>query len=152
MSTLLDTNILTRAVQPHHPMHLLAVDAVAVLRQQGEALCLVPQNFYEFWAVCTRPTAVNGLGLTAAQAQVETARLKTLFTVLNETQAVFTEWEQLVVQYNVEGKNAHDARLVAAMYVHGIDRLLTFNQKDFQRYPKIIVVTPPDLLGPASLT
>jgi len=49
MSTLLDTNVLTRAIQHSHPQHKESVDAVAALRRQGEELCLVPQNFYEFW-------------------------------------------------------------------------------------------------------
>jgi hypothetical protein len=46
----------------------------------------------------------------------------------------------------VVGKNAHDARLVAAMNVHGLTQLLTFNNQDFQRYPGISVVTPDDVL------
>lgn len=74
MNTLLDTNILTRSVQPNHPMHQLAVDAVAALRQQGDQLYLVPQTLYEFWVVCTRPITQNGLGLSAADTQAEVAR------------------------------------------------------------------------------
>jgi predicted nucleic acid-binding protein len=147
MSTLLDTNLLTRIAQPPHPMHQVAVDAVSALRLQGEPLCLVPQNFYEFWVVCTRPAAQNGLGLTPAQVQAEITRLKSLFTVLDDTPALFPAWEQLVVTHQVSGKNAHDARLVAAMNVHGVARLLTFNKPDFQRYPGITVVTPHDVLG-----
>src|SRR5207245_7977424 len=88
-----------------------------LLRQHGEERCLVPQNFYEFWVVATRPTGQNGLGLTPAQAQADLARLKALFTVRNDTPALFSEWEQLVIAYQVNGKNAHDARLVAAMSV-----------------------------------
>ena len=57
MSTLLDTNILTRCAQPTHPMCQPATDALTLLRQQGDELCLVPQNFYEFWVVATRPDA-----------------------------------------------------------------------------------------------
>lgn len=49
MSTLLDTNIVTRCAQPTHPMCQPAANALTLLRQQGEQLCLVPQNFYEFW-------------------------------------------------------------------------------------------------------
>jgi predicted nucleic acid-binding protein len=147
MRTLLDTNILTRCVQPAHPLCQPAVDALTLLRQQGDDLCLVPQNFYEFWVVATRPVAVNGLGMSAAQAQAEVARVKQLFTVLDETPAVFARWEQLVVQYQVMGKNAHDARLVAAMLVHGVPLLLTFNVSDFQRYQGITVVSPQDVLS-----
>ena len=71
MTILLDTNILTRAAQPHHPMHQPAVDAVATLRQRGEALYLAPQNLYEFWVVATRPPGENGLGWDVVQAQSE---------------------------------------------------------------------------------
>jgi hypothetical protein len=147
MSTLLDTNLLTRTAQPHHPMHQLAVDAVAALRQRGELLLLVPQNFYEFWVVCTRPAGQNGLGLTPAHVQAEFGRLKSLFTVLDDTPAVFPEWERLVVAHQVSGKNAHDARLVAAMNVHGIPHLLTFNKPDFQRYQGITALSPQEVLG-----
>jgi hypothetical protein len=148
MSTLLDTNILTRCAQPAHPMCQPAVDALTLLRGQGDELCLVPQNFYEFWVVATRPVAVNGLGMLPAQAEAELQRLKNLFTVLDETAAVFARWEQLVVQHQVLGKNAHDMRLVAAMLVHGVGRLLTFNTADFQRCHGITVVSPQDVLGP----
>ncbi len=142
MSVLLDTNILTRSAQRAHPQHQIAVDAVATLHRQGERLCLVPQNFYEFWVVGTRPVAQNGLGLTPVEMQAECTRLKALFSVLEETPLVFPHREKLVAQYAVIGKNAHDAHLVAAMLVHGIDRILTFNGGDFQRYPGILVLEP----------
>ncbi len=147
MSTLVDTNILTRYAQPTHSMYQLAKDAVNLLLQQGDELCLVPQNFYEFWVVATRPVAVNGLGLTMAEAQAELVGLRQIFTVLDETPAILARWEQLVIQYQVMGKNAHDARLVAAMLVHGVGRLLTFNARDFQRYQGITVVSPQDVLS-----
>jgi predicted nucleic acid-binding protein len=35
-----------------------------------------------------------------------------------------------------------DARLVAAMRVHGVKRILTFNDKDFVRYTDIEAVHP----------
>lgn len=152
MSVLLDTNILTRAVQPGHPMHSDAVGAVAALRKQGEVLCLVPQNLVEFWVVCTRPVAQNGLGLSPAEAQAELTRLKALFVLLDETPAVYPRWEQLVAQHQVSGKNAHDARLVAAMLVHGLSRLLTFNVSDFVRYPGITVLEPARVIATPSPT
>lgn len=150
MSTLVDTNLLTRAAQAGHPMHQAAVDAVDILRQQGEELYLVPQNLYEFWVVCTRPIAQNGLGMTVAETHAEVTRLKQLFSLRNESAKILPEWEQLVTQFQIVGKNAHDARLVAAMRVHGINRILTFNSQDFQRYPGISVLSPSDLFqGPS---
>jgi predicted nucleic acid-binding protein len=150
MTTLLDTNILTRAAQPHHPMHQPAVDAVATLRQGGEILYLVPQNLYEFWVVATRPPGENGLGLDVAQAQTELNQLKAMFHILDETPTILPEWERLVGHYQVKGKNGHDARLVAAMIIHGIERLLTFNVADFRRYREITVISPESMLASPS--
>jgi hypothetical protein len=42
MSSLVDTNILTRSIHKTDPLHQVALDAVASLRRQNEELCLVP--------------------------------------------------------------------------------------------------------------
>ena len=41
----------------------------------------------------------------------------------------------------------HDARMVAAMHVHGIANLLTLNAKDFRRFGGITVPSPDDVLA-----
>ena len=148
MSTLVDTSVLTRSAQPGHPMYRPAVDAVDELRRQGDPLYLVPQILYEFWVVATRPTAQNGLGFTPAQAHAELTRLNSFFPIFHETPAILPQWEQLVTQHQVVGKRAHDVHLVAAMMVHGIARILTFNTGDFQRYPGIAALDPQQVLAP----
>jgi len=50
----------------------------------------------------------------------------------------------------VSGIQAHDARTVAAMRVHGIANLLTLNAKDFRRFSGIIVLAPNDVLASLS--
>lgn len=49
---------------------------------------------------------------------------------------------KLLVSRGVSGVQVHDARLVAAMRVHGVKRILTFNDKDFVRYADIEAVHP----------
>ena len=148
MNYLVDTNILTRLAEPGHAMHQQARDAVKLLVRQGHKLHIVPQNLYEFWVVCTRPLNVNGLGKTTAEATVELANLKALFLWLDETPTMYCVWEQLVASIPIIGKNAHDARFVAAMTIHGLTHLLTFNTQDFQQYSGITVVSPTDVLTP----
>jgi predicted nucleic acid-binding protein len=142
MNVLLDTNILARMLQPGPPSAQLAQQATDALRKRGDQPCLVPQNFYELWVVATRPAAVNGIGLTVAQAEADLIRLKSLFSFLPDVPAVYAEWERLVTLHQVIGRNAHDARLVAAMVVHGITHLLTFNIADFARFSGIMVLDP----------
>jgi predicted nucleic acid-binding protein len=149
MKTLLDTNILARLAQRSHPQHPVAEEAVIALQLQQQALYIAPQNLYEFWVVATRPIAsVNGLGLSREQTMIEIDRAKSLFTLVMDTVAIYPAWEKIVSQQDVKGKAAHDARLVAAMLVHGIDQILTFNDKDFNRYSQIVVVTPQRTIAP----
>jgi hypothetical protein len=92
-----------------------------------EQLHIVPQNLIEFWNVYTRPAQKNGMGHTVAEAEVEINRLKAFFPLLLDTEAIYQEWERLVVVHAVMGVNVHDARLVAAMLVHELTHILTFN-------------------------
>lgn len=146
MSVLVDTNLLARSAQPGHSMYKLAIDALSKLIQHGEELCVVPWNLYEFWVVCTRPEGENGLGMNVAEAQTELARIGSFFTILSETSAIYPEWERLVARHDVKGKPAHDTHLVAAMTIHGIQTILSFNRRDFARYPGINVLTPEEVI------
>src|SRR6266550_1655260 len=134
MSYLIDTNVLVRLAQQKNPDQREARRALRVLRRHPEFLGIIPQNLIEFWAVATRPAANNGLDLTVDDAARQISKLKALFTLLPDSSDVFYEWERLVLHYQVSGKQVHDARLVAAMTVHKLTHILTFNTKDFKRY------------------
>lgn len=56
------------------------------------------------------------------------------------------EWLQVVVENEVTGKNSHDARRVAEMQIHGVDRVLTFNTTAFQRFNGLTPMSPPDVV------
>jgi len=75
----------------------------------------------------------------------ELARLKSMFLLLPETPAIYPIWEALVTQYQVSGKPAHDARLIAAMQVHRLTAILTFDKTGFSRYSGIEVVHPAEV-------
>ena len=65
-----------------------------------------------------------------------------MFELLPETPSIYAVWESLVIQHQVYGKPAHDACLVAAMRVHGLVAILTFDKAGLSRYPGIEVVDP----------
>ncbi len=137
-----DTNIILRSVQPAHPHYQSAVNAVKYFLANGDRVYLIPQNIIEFWNVATRPIDKNGLGWTPAKTDAEISRLETILTVLPDVQAIYQEWRKLVLQHSVIGKQVHDARIVAAMNVHKITKLLTFNAKDFKRFQNIALIDP----------
>ena len=145
MSYLVDTNVLLRSVQQTHPMQLDSSRSLNLLIHHGEVVSVIPQNLIEFWAVATRPTLNNGLGMSVEEATQHLAVFKITFDLFPDTDSIFKKWEQLVTQHQVLGKQVDDARLVAAMSVHNLTHLLTFNGGDFKRFTEITVVNPRDV-------
>ena len=142
MSWAVDTDVLLRTTDIGNAAQPIAEATLIALRRNGESLSIFPQNLIEFWAVATRPAVNNGLGLSIAQAESELNILKTMFVLLNDTPEIYSAWERIVIRYQVTGKQAHDARLVAAMELHNLSHLLTFNDNDFKRFTEITVVNP----------
>ena len=147
MSVLIDTNVLLRRAQVASEQHQLALDSLIELVRANLTLCLVPQVIYEFWVAATRPVEVNGLGIRVPQAELMVKELLRDFVLLKDERGVFGNWQSLVVDYVIQGKTAHDARLVAAMQRHNVLNPLTFNGADFSRFPNINVFTPTEIVS-----
>lgn len=128
-----------------HPQRETALAASEQWTSLGHRLVIVPQVLYEFWVVATRPASRNGLDWTAEETHLKVIQFLDFFTLLRDERAIFDPWFDRVTAYEVKGKSAHDARLVAAMTRHGIRHILTFNVRDFSRYPDIVVMDPNDL-------
>ncbi len=129
----IDTNVLPRAMEQKHPMHRVANDAVLKLLVQGITFVMFPQVVREFWNAATRPAGVNGIGLSSGEADVQVSLLLVQYPVLEDGLATFHEWLTLVRTQNVSSKQVHDA-YIAAMRVHGVTHLLTFNTGDSKRF------------------
>ena len=137
----LDSNVLLRLLAREDRRHADAQRAVARALGQGHAVRLLPQVVMESWVVLTRPREVNGFGWTVAEAADALGEVIQLFPLLPETEAVFAAWWDLV-KLGIHGKRAHDARLAAAMKVHGVRLLMTFNTDDFTGLPEIAPFAP----------
>jgi predicted nucleic acid-binding protein len=140
-SCLIDTNILLRLARRSDPHHNLIYAAVAKLASDGATLHYTHQNIAELWNVMIRPAARNGFGLAVAEAEREVRVIEAGMSLLPENEGVYREWRKIVVQFAVSGVQVHDARLVAAMLVHGVRHIFTLNVADFSRYGEITVVT-----------
>jgi predicted nucleic acid-binding protein len=138
----LDSNTLLRLAKRDDPEHALVTAAIERLIEEGAEICYTPQNVVEFWNVFTRPREKNGFGLSVAEADRQAGLIETRFAFLPDNERIHGEWRRLVVAHAVSGAQVHDARLVAAMRVHGITHLLTLNKTDFLRYRDITAVHP----------
>jgi predicted nucleic acid-binding protein len=93
-------------------------------------------------AVATKPVAENGLALAHSDADAQLGKLLVSLEVLYDSPDIAAELRRLVVVHKVTGKKTHDARMVAAMNIQNITEILTFNVKDFTRYPAITILSP----------
>ena len=146
MAILVDSNVLIFSIQQDHPWHQESIHAMETILEADEPVCVLFQNIAEFWNVCTRPADKNGLGLSPQETELRLKRLDTIITVLHDTPKVYARWRKLIVEHAVKGIQAHDARIAAAMHVHGIIRILTYNPRDFNRYDGITPVHPRDVM------
>ena len=142
---LLDTNILLRASDRTSPRYSLAVNSVASLIARGDKCVITPQILIEFWVVATRPIEVNGLGWNVEQTNFKINRLVDQFGLIEETEAIFPQWLDLVTKYQIKGKRTHDARLMAVAIASSITHILTFNVKDFTRITELTIIHPNDI-------
>ena len=127
MAYLIDTSVLARLANVADAFYPVALRAVMELHRRGEVLRVAPQNMIEFRNVATRPTAVNGLGLSATEAEAKASIFEAAFPLLEETPDIYPAWKALVVTLGVIGKQVHDARLVVVCHIRGVSHLLSFN-------------------------
>ncbi len=140
MIYLADTNFALRFAFKQNPQHQTIRQAVRVLRKRGDEICIVPQTCVEFWNAATRPAKNNGFGFSVHDADFFLRLIERVFPLLPDDANVHKEWRKLVVQFGVSGIQVHDARIAAAMLVHQITHILTFNASDFVRYSSIGIV------------
>jgi predicted nucleic acid-binding protein len=142
MNVLVDTNVVLRVSGPEIRGRGDHDHALQRLLDRGDTLYMCAQVAIEYWSVATRPVDVNGLGLPPANAEMRLRYFETLLVWLPEPDDIGPRWRRIVNQYAVQGKKAHDARLVAFMQAHGLTHLLTLNTADFARYREIATLHP----------
>ena len=142
MRILLDSNILIRWLEFGDPLQPLVDRAVDSLIRSGAVLCYTSQNLGEFWNVLTRPLDRNGFGLTPPEADRRARMIESQIPMLPDDPAVPLVWRRLLVAHAISGAQVHDARIAAAMSVHGVKRILTLNARDFARFPSIEAIHP----------
>jgi predicted nucleic acid-binding protein len=151
MPYLLDTGILLRLVDDKDAQHALVRSAVRELITRGENLLITTQNIAEFCNVATRPVANNGFGLQPGVAvELLQKEIEPICLLILQRDPLPAEYKRLLSQYNIVGKQTHDARLVAMMLVWQVNAILTLNERNFQRFlPEGITVISPATISAA---
>lgn len=130
----LDTNILLAATDESREDHEDAIAAINAWPASGVELYTSGPILRAYLAVATRPVDHNGLGRTQPAAIANVRALRARLKLLGEDVTVNERLLALLDTIECTGEQVHDANVVATMFVHGIDTVVTLNLDDFARF------------------
>lgn len=136
----LDTNVLLSATTPARPLHEAALEVFNGWPERGVRLSTSGQVLREYLVVATRPTEVNGLGLSPKDALFNASSIRERVQILAEGEAILRRLERIVGDRECRGKQIHDAHIVATALAHGVAKLVTENTGDFLRYRDVLEI------------
>jgi predicted nucleic acid-binding protein len=136
-----DTNIWVFATTATAPDHQLALDTLAAVRAAGVRLWTSHQILREYYRSMTRPQRFAA-AVPESQAVANVWRIARQCRPALDRPDVLAELMRLAVAVPVNGKQIHDANIVATMRAYGIPNLLTHNVKDFTRFAGLVTVVP----------
>jgi predicted nucleic acid-binding protein len=131
-----DTNILIYANVIETSFHEQALAAINVAHQAGRGLWISRQVIREYLVTMTRPQIFENLPREAVLEQAN--QFIERFQVADDTAAVTGRLIKLMGDFQIGGKQVHDANIVASMLAYDIPCLLTHNTTDFERFGGII--------------
>ena len=136
-----DTNVLVYFTFTHFAEHQGARRRLAECESLPATLWTSRQVLREFLAVATRPGFLTPLPSVRFLAQAVQA-FENWFQIAAEDAQVTGLLLELVENPGAQGKQVHDANIVATMRRHRITRLLTHNGSDFRRFSPWVTVVP----------
>jgi predicted nucleic acid-binding protein len=134
-----DTNVLVDATDTKRPRH----GKCHALLERGSGLVFSAQVVREYLVVATRPTALNGLGLTGPDALANITELRRIIRLLPEEKPLLPELLKLLQAMPCAGNTIHDALIVATMNVHKVRRIITSNRRHFDRFAQTLEIVEP---------
>ena len=135
---MLDTNVLLAATDEGRAEHHGALTIMNEWAAGDTTLCTSGQILREYFAVATRPTEHNGLGLKPADAVSNVRAIRERTAFLAEDARVADRLQGLLADVACKGKRVHDANVVATMLVHGVSTVVTMNVADFARFERYV--------------
>lgn len=134
-----DTSVLICAQSALAPLHATAEAVLQGLIGAGVELWVSRQVFREYLAGMSRPGAFTGT-VPMASLLTDVRHFDALVRIAEDGPAVTAQHLALLSTVTVQGRQVHDANIVATMLAYGISNLLTHSTADFARYSHLITV------------
>lgn len=145
---LIDTNILIYAADTTSSFHATA----STILERGAGgvipICISPQVLFEFFSVITNPKRVETAWTAekAVRAMDKYYRAKGVGKIYPAPDAP-RDVLDLLRTHEVKGRGIFDLHLVVTMLSNGVNRICTYNEKDFSKFSEVEVLSPEKLIG-----
>lgn len=141
--SLIDTNVMVYAVDSESPYHVVSKSLLDRAVNTDAGLCVTSQIIAEFCAVITdRRRVRNPLDPTAAASVVRTLIALPGLRLLTQPVGAELHFADLIEKHGRVGPRIFDLFLVAVMRGNGVQRIYTFNKRDFESIDGIEIATP----------
>jgi uncharacterized protein len=136
---------LVYAVDTGAAQHAASLGLLQAARSPATVLFLTSQILCEFYSIVTnrRRIAVPYSPAEALEAISALLALPGIRVLPTPAQAV-VNWMALLRRRPVTGGAVFDLQIVATMQANNIHRIYTFNKGDFEVFPELTVVAPPE--------
>jgi toxin-antitoxin system PIN domain toxin len=146
-SGLLDANILVYAVDTGAPQHAASLHLLQSARDSGTVLFLTSQVLCEFYSIATNPRRIAvpyspSEALDAIEALLAMPGIRLLAT----TAGAVDGWMALLRRHPVTGGDVFDLQIVGTMLANNVQRIYTYNTKDFAVFPELTVIAPSEIV------
>ena len=131
----IDTNILIYSIDEDSRFYS---KSQAILFDSNFDLYTSSKNLSEFLAVVTR-IPVNPLSIENALTVIND--FTDIFTILYPTESSFTFFRGMLQKYKPTGLKIHDLEIISIGLSNGINRMATFNTKDFEGIKEIDLIS-----------
>jgi predicted nucleic acid-binding protein len=139
----LDANILAYAVNADAPQHAASRNLLDAAIDPSIKLYVTSQILCEFYSIVTNPRRVAVVSSSTQALSVISAILALPGIIVLPTPArAVAAWMRLLQRRPVTGGDVFDLQIVATMQANDIQRIYTFNTKDFEIFSELAVLTP----------
>ncbi len=138
----IDTNVLLRATVAQFPDYARIKPVVDQRIANGDELWINGQVIREYFNQVTRPQSFMQ-PVTSDQVAGQYKKLRAVFKIAVETDAVIEQFVTLLQSHPKGGKQVHDTNLIATMVIYQIPILLTLNLEDMKRFGDLVTVLSP---------
>jgi predicted nucleic acid-binding protein len=138
---LIDANVLVYAMDADAPHHTASRALLEAARDPSTTLFVTSQVLCEFYSIVTNSRRVPQ-PRSSNDAMRAISSLLVFLRVLPSPASVVEVWLDLLCRHPVIGGEVFDLQIVATMQANGLERIYTFNARDFVVFPELAVITP----------